>query len=168
MEYISELRDSINLSFKWNKARMTCFVKMLLALISTRTVNLSKIACSMPSDAEQKSRYRQLQRFFAHFTIDFDMIAGFIFKLFFAPGGKWYLTMDRTNWKWGKSDINILMLAVVFKGIAIPIYWELLDKRGNSDTKERIAIVQKFIDKFGKECIAGLFGDREFIGNEWF
>ncbi len=50
MEYISELRDSINLSFEWNKARMTCFVKMLLALISTRTVNLSKIACSMPRD----------------------------------------------------------------------------------------------------------------------
>jgi hypothetical protein len=168
MDYISELSARLNGRFAWNKARMTCFVKMMLSLISTRTVNLNKIACSMSSTAEQASRYRRIQRFFAEFPIDFDMIAAFIFKLFFLSGGKWYLTMDRTNWQWGKSDINILTLAVVFKGIAIPIYWELLDKRGNSDTPERIAIVQKFIDKFGKDCIAGLLGDREFIGGDWF
>lgn len=168
MDYVSELKDSLNASFVWNKARITCFVKMLLALISTRTVNLNKIACSMSSNAEQASRYRRIQRFFAKFSIDFDMIAGFIFKIFFTSGGKWYLTMDRTNWQWGKSDINILTLAVVYKGIAIPLYWELLDKKGNSDTAERIAIVQKFIDKFGKDCIAGLLGDREFIGEDWF
>jgi hypothetical protein len=168
MNHDSELRDILNTNFQWNKARITCFAKMLLSLLSTRTVNLNKIACSMSSNTEQTSRYRRIQRFFATFTIDFDMIAGFIFKLFFTSGGKWYLTMDRTNWQWGKSDINILTLAVVFKGIAIPLYWELLDKRGNSDTNERIAIVQKFIDKFGKDCIAGLLGDREFIGEKWF
>lgn len=168
MDHASELRDILNASFKWNKARITCFVKMLLSLLSTRTVNLNKIACSMSSNTEQASRYRRIQRFFAHFVIDFDLIAGFIFRLFFVSGGKWYLTMDRTNWQWGKSNINILTLAIVFKGIAIPIYWELLDKKGNSNTKERISIVQKFIDKFGKEGIAGLLGDREFIGETWF
>ena len=29
------------------------------------------------------------------------------------------------------------MLAIVYRGIAIPILWTLLNKRGNSDTKER-------------------------------
>ena len=122
----------------------------------------------MSSDTEQTSRYRRLQRFFAEFAIDFDMIAGFIFQLFFLTGGKWYLTIDRTNWQWGKSDINILTLAIAYKGIAIPIYWELLDKKGNSDTPERIALIQKFINRFGKDCIAGILADREFIGNSWF
>jgi hypothetical protein len=96
------------------------------------------------------------------------MIAGFIFQLFFVPGGKWYLTIDRTNWQWGKSDINILTLAIAFKGIAIPIYWELLDKKGNSNTEERIALIQKFINRFGKDCVSGILADREFIGNDWF
>jgi hypothetical protein len=168
MEQISELRDSLNGCFQWNKARITCFVEMLLALIIVRTVNLNKIACAVSSDAEQASRYRRLQRFFSEFTIDFDMIAGFIFQLFFVSGGKWYLTIDRTNWQWGKSDINILTLAIAFKGIAIPIYWELLDKKGNSDTLERIALIQKFINRFGKDCIAGILADREFIGDDWF
>lgn len=167
MDHINELIGILNSNFNWNKARVTCFAKMLLALLVTRTVNLNKIACSMSSPADKASRYRRLQRFFAEVTIDFEMIASFIFRLFFVTNGCWYLTMDRTNWKWGKADINILTLGIAFKGIAIPIYWELLDKRGNSDTQERIALIQKFIDHFGKSCIAGLLADREFIGQEW-
>ncbi|TID56450.1 IS4 family transposase, partial [Legionella pneumophila] len=66
-----------------------------------------------------------------------------------------YLSMYRTNWRWGKKDINILMLSVVYKGIEIPLFWTLLAKGGNSDTRERIEIVQRFITKFGKSMIAG-------------
>lgn len=168
MERTSELSTTLNETFQWNKARMNFFVKMLMALFATRTVNLDRLADAISGDAEKESRYRRLQRFFALFSIDFEMIAGFIFKLFFVYGGKWYLTMDRTNWKWGKSDINILTLAIAYKGIAIPIYWELLDKRGNSDTAERIALIKKFINHFGKDCIAGILADREFVGDDWF
>jgi hypothetical protein len=82
MNHDSELRDILNTSFHWNKARITSFVKMLLSLLSTRTVNLNKIACSMSSNTEQASRYRRVQRFFSDFSIDFDMIAGFILSSF--------------------------------------------------------------------------------------
>src|SRR5690349_16440924 len=164
MKHISELRDSLNGHFRWNKARITCFVKMLLALIVSQTVNMNRIALLFSSNATKLSRYRRMQRFFSWFVIDYDMIAGFIFRLFFIRGGKWYLTVDRTNWRWGNSDINILTLAIAFKGIAIPIYWELLDKKGNSDTQERIALLKKFINCFGKDCIAGVLADREFVG----
>jgi hypothetical protein len=44
----------------------------------------------------------------------------------------------------------------------------LLDKAGNSNTADRIVLIQTFVNRFGKERIAGLLGDREFIGNEWF
>ena len=168
MKHISELRVSLNEYFGWNKARMGCFVNMLLALIVTRTINMSKLACVFAGHAQQSSRYRRLQRFFAKFKIDYDIVASFIFKIFFVDGGKWYLAIDRTNWQLGKTDINILTLAIIFKGTAIPIYWELLNKKGNSDTLERISILQKFVDRFGKDCIAGILADREFIGEDWF
>jgi hypothetical protein len=29
-------------------------------------------------------------------------------------------------------------------------------------------LLKKFIDRFGKNCIAGILGDREFIGSDWF
>lgn len=168
MKYINELRDSLNVHMGWNKARIACFVNMLLALLTTRTVNLNKLACVVIGEAQLLSRYRRIQRFFAGFTLNYTQIAGFIFKLFFIAGGQWYLSIDRTNWRWGKSDINILMIGIVFKGTAIPIYWMLLDKTGNSDTAERIELVQMFINQFGKDCIRGLLADREFIGRDWF
>jgi len=168
MKQTSELIKIFNGSFHWNKARVTLFVHMLLGFLTTRTVNLAKIACAMTGQAEPSSRYRRLQRFFSGFVIDFDQMADFIFSLFFTRGNPLYLSIDRTNWKWGKSNINILTLAITFKGIAIPIYWELLNKRGNSSTQERIHLLQKFINRFGKTSIAGLLADREFVGEDWF
>ena len=60
------------------------------------------------------------------------------------------------------------MLAIVHKGIAIPIFWILLNKRGNSDTTERIALIKRFIRIFGQDKIESLVADREFIGKTWF
>ncbi|MDF1930304.1 hypothetical protein PGH45_09840 [Legionella pneumophila] len=62
-----KLKDSLNAYFGWNKARMACFVNMLLALLATRTVNLSKLACVIFGEAQQASRYRRIQRFFSKF-----------------------------------------------------------------------------------------------------
>jgi hypothetical protein len=89
-------------------------------------------------------------------------------KLFGFLDTDYYLTFDRTNWQWGKKDINILMLAVVYKGIAIPVYWLLLNKRGNSSTRERIALVKRFVREFGKGRIIKFLADREFVGENWF
>lgn len=165
--HVKELSKTLNSYFKWNKARIDCFSKMLISLFIVRTVNLTEIASAFEGKASLSSRYRRIQRFFALFKIDYKIIAKFIFRLFDFKG-KIYLTMDRTNWQWGKSNINILMLAVVYKGIAIPLIWNLLDKKGNSKTSERIEIIETFIKWFGKNCIAGLLADREFIGKEWF
>jgi hypothetical protein len=35
---------------------------------------------------------------------------------------KWVLTMDRTNWKLGKSNVNLLVLGVAYKRVAIPLF----------------------------------------------
>lgn len=44
----------------------------------------------------------------------------------------------------------------------------MLDKRGNSDSTERIELLAEFIRIFGKNCIDCLLADREFIGEKWF
>ena len=168
MQNISELTAILAIYLNWNKARLSCFSKMLVALFTVKTVNLQEIACALASDAQLESRYKRVTRFFRHFSIDFTAVAGFVFHLFSLSGTRCYFTMDRTNWQWGKSNINVLMLGIVYQGIAIPIYWEMLDKKGNSNTEERIALVTKLIQHFGKEQISGLLADREFIGKNWF
>jgi len=79
-----------------------------------------------------------------------------------------YLSIDRTNWQWGKANINILVLSACYRGSAIPLYWIALDKKGNSDTAERIQLINYFIQGFGRARIVRLLGDREFIGEDWF
>ena len=68
--------------------------------------------------------------------------------------------MDRTNWKFGKVNINYLVLGVAYKGMAIPLFWYLLDKKGNSNHKERSKVIQDFIEVFGLEKIEVLVADR--------
>jgi hypothetical protein len=106
--------------------------------------------------------------FFAEADFNFEKVAKYLLSLFTDPNEKVFLTMDRTNWQYGTKDINILMVGVVYKEIAIPIVWEILDRRGNSNTAERIKIINRIISYFGQERIAGILADREFIGKEWF
>ena len=61
-----------------------------------------------------------------------------------------------------------VMVDSLLANFSFPIYWELLDKRGDSDTAERIALITKFINHFGKDCIAGILADCEFVGDDWF
>ncbi|WP_341754556.1 transposase [Candidatus Tisiphia endosymbiont of Dioctria rufipes] len=80
---------------------------------------------------------------------------------------KWLLALDRTNWKFGKLDINILVLSICHNGIAIPIMWDMLAKTGTSNSSERQKLIDRFLKSFGVEKILSLLGDREFIGDGW-
>lgn len=162
MDKISELKSILGENLNWNKARLDCFVRMLVALFVVRTVNLSEIAVVFSSKADVNSRYKRLQRFFAKFNIDYTIIARLLFKLFFSDTQKVYLTIDRTNWYWGKQKINIFMLGIAYEGIAIPLFWTCLPKAGNSNIKEQKALINRFLKSFGSSQILGLLGDREF------
>ena len=166
MTHFNELDPILNKYLKWNKSHVKCFTLIMLALIVKQTCNLSSASKALPIKCLPQSFYRRIQRFFADQYFDYRQISQLIFNIFLFD--KVQLTLDRTNWKWGKRDINILMLAIVYRGIAIPIVWTLLNKRGNSDTKERIALIQRFISIFGKDRIVNVFADREFIGEKWF
>lgn len=83
---------------------------------------------------------------------------------------KIYVTIDRTNWYWGKSKINVLTLGVAYEGegMAIPLFWTALNKAGNATAEKHIAVIKQFIHAFGAECIAGVLADREFGSHKLF
>ena len=168
MDALSELVKSLNGYFKWNKARLFCLAGMLLALISVRTVNLREMAVAFASDALLDSRYKRLKRFFAYFKMDFDTIARWVYGLYFSAGERIYLSVDRTNWYWGKSKINVLTLGAAHEGVAMPLIWRALDKAGNALASEHIDIIQRFVKLFGSHCIEGVLADREFGSHELF
>ena len=167
MKHISELAEILNQHFKWNKARVTCLAQMVRAIIAVRTVNLMQLALCFATKAQAPSSYRRMQRFFKDFDFDPSLIVNIILGIF-PLEKRFKIIMDRTNWKFGKLHLNLLVLSIAHHGIAIPIYWMNLARGGSSSSDLRIFSMLKILHKVGKNRISCLLADREFIGHEWF
>lgn len=169
MELSDGLRVILKSHLGWSKSRLDCFISLLLALIRAKRMNLTQLVLHFEGQASVKSRYRRrAQRFFQTVAFDYDALAHLIVQLLGFDRKSYYLTLDRTNWKWGKANLNILTLAIAYQGIAVPVYWLVLNKQGNSNQRERIALLKRFVSQFGRQAILGLLADREFIGDDWW
>jgi len=165
MEHTIALSYLLKQFFGWHGSRTECITQLILGLIQVRTVNLAELAQAFCTTAKLESNYKRLQRLFGQFRLDFDAVALFVAGL--VPLSRFPLTLDRTNWKWGKKNINVLVLGIAYKGAAFPLLWTSLPKRGNSNTAERIALMERFLRIFSIDRVRYLAADREFIGKKW-
>ena len=78
------------------------------------------------------------------------------------------MSTDRTEWSFGQTRFNILMLGVVHEGVAYPFVWTMLCKKGNYNSDERMDLLDRFYQIFPNTQVAYLTGDREFVGKRWF
>lgn len=150
----------------WNLARVKFLAAIICALLKLQTVCYLKLAQDLSGSAKVESNLRRIQRFFADFWVDNDLIAKIVFSML-PTQSPYRLSMDRTNWKFGTLNINILMISVCYQGVGIPIVWTMLQKRGNSNLKERRELINRYINLFGTDSIESIGADREFIGDEW-
>lgn len=133
-------------------ARVRLICLFITALCKAKSVNFVKVSAAFESPSLASSCMRRIQRFMAEVELPMRLVSLLIFKLL-PIKGKLILVMDRTNWKFGNSNINILMLGIAYRNVVIPLLFKMLDKRGNSSTQERIDLMQNFIDWFGPEHI---------------
>lgn len=166
VNHTTMLTHILKLHFGWHLARTKCLVCLIIALYKVKTVNFVELATAFSGSAKVDSHYRRIQRFFKEVNFQQDMLARFVVAL--LPYDQFVLSMDRTNWMLGCFAINFLVLSVVHQGTAFPLFWILLPKKGNSNTKERIQLLDQFLEVFGNHKIQYLTGDREFIGQAWF
>jgi len=68
-----------------------------------------------------------------------------------------YVAIDRTTWR----EVNLLMASVIWKGRAIPLYWQLMENLGNSDYAEQTQLLAKALPMLSAGKVVVL-GDREF------
>jgi len=149
-----------------NLARIKLLGMLICALCKVQTVCFERLAGSFETCAKPGSSLRRIQRFMAEYVLDTDLIIRLIFNM--LPHKPPYrLAMDRTNWKFGETNINVLTLAIVYQGVAFPILISMLDKQGNSHTQERIAMIERYIRLFDCQTIDCLAADREFVGEKW-
>lgn len=162
----SELRGVLQEHLHWHRARLSFLALFLLALIKVKTVNLSELALGFGGWALSASHYKRLQRFFRDFEFDDAEIARLVVKWMNIPQ-PWVLSIDRTCWEFGTHGYNILSVGIVHEGVAFPVLWWMLGKKGNSNSEERMQLMEAFCELFPTAQVRCLCGDREFIGQHW-
>jgi hypothetical protein len=142
-----------------------CFARALVALLSGKKISLHQLTHLMPGEQNPEANRQQMRRCLEHENLTPEAWTHALSAL--LPRTKWILALDRTEWKRGDTTVNLLVLAVVTDGCAVPLLWTVMPECGSSDTAERIALLSRFVGLFGRERLRFLTADREFIGWEW-
>ena len=152
---------------KIHESRRKFMVLMVMSLLTSASVSSQKLAISFASEALIDSNKKRIERFYRHFALDCQMFAVLIVAML-GLTGKLKLVLDRTDWKFGNTPINILTLVIIQEGAtAIPLLFRFLPHKGSSSQAIRIELMEEFIRFFGPNRIEWLTADREFIGKEW-
>lgn len=150
-----------------NLARKKFFSAFVLGLVKSRKVQFCEIAQHLNDDAKLISNEVRIQDFFREVEIDYQQVAILLICLL-PPKKKVRVCIDRTEWDFGKTQFNILMIVVGCEDFQIPLYWELLDNNsGNSSTQDRKDLLELCLSVLDKERIGYIVGDREFVGHSW-
>ena len=134
---------------------------LLNVIHSEKQVRLERLARVFPYPITTESRRRKLQRFLdlPHLTIAliwFPLIAYWL-TTFCSVGQTLSVAIDRSQW----GCINLFTIALIWQKRAIPLYWCLLPKLGNSNLPEQTLALQQVLPLF-KEYKVIVLGDREF------
>jgi Transposase DDE domain len=152
-----------------SKPRNAFLAILIHALFQARSVNLSKLAGLINPKVDKESNERRCSRYLETQILQ-NQIGKLILTMigFFAGDDEYILCMDRTNWKFGKLNINFLTIGIAYLGYALPLGWVNLEKAGNSNSVEREKLLLEVLKLVPKERIYGFAADREFIGKDWF
>lgn len=154
------------------------FLLIIECILHSRTVCLYKCRDKVPQLSSGKIKdldncYARLIRFFR-----MDQISAFIngihsLILNLSKTDLSYIIIDRSGWKRGVKDINLLMAGGLMNDIFMPFYWLQLNNNGGaSNFKSRKDLIEglfKLVKAAGRSLKGSiLLADREFIGQVWF
>lgn len=150
-----------------SKHAIKLIANLVIAVIKLRTANLAQLANALESEALPESRYKQVQRFLRSFRW---RESGFesVMLGFLEITGKVDIALDRTEWKFGTRWINILTVALVYRGFAVPVGWKVFSHKGNVSARRHVLVLSYVVNRIGANRIGKVFADREFASGEMF
>jgi len=156
------------------KRKKSCLRNVLLlvqCMLLKETVNLNRLKGCMNTvlgkENEPSSNYKRLIRIFDNYSRTNLWLELLRFGFQVLRLKTEYLIIDGTKWKRGEKWYHYQVLSLVYQGVAIPIYWENINKNGISSVEERIKLFDKAFKYFNLEGKT-LLADREYIGSDWF
>jgi hypothetical protein len=165
--FSNALSEAVSEHIKLSDTRRETLTWLAYLIMRQGTICLWRLASHVATAAQTASVRRRFYRFFQFVRLDGAAAARIVVALLGIGGKPWVLAMDRTNWEFGQTTINILMISVMWNGLGIPLIWTLLPAAGNSDTGTRVCLLNRLQRAFPDLKIAALTGDSEFIGDKW-
>jgi len=151
----------IHLEKKLTLAQFKLIEILLPVIQSEKQIRLERLSRVFPSLITSESRRRKLQRFLdlPNLTISliwFPLITYWL-TTYCRVGTRLSIAIDRSQWGY----INLFMVSLIWQKRAIPLYWSLLPKLGNSNLESQITNLEQILPLFSEYKVIVL-GDREF------
>ncbi|MGL5065069.1 MAG: IS4 family transposase [Microcoleus sp.] len=150
-----------HLSEKLTRSNYLLTILLIQVVQSIKEVTLESIATKLEMPIKFESRRKKIQRFLSdnQWTLDniwLSLVISWI-KSSIKQNKVVYLAIDRTKWQ----SNNILMVSMIWRKRAIPIYWKMLDKQGNSTLEHQQFVLTPVFTTLSDYKLLVL-GDREF------
>ena len=150
-----------HLSEKFTRGNYLLTILLIQVVQSIKEVTLERIATKLAMPIKFESRRKKVQRFLSDDEWDLDsiwlpLVIAWI-KGSVNQNNIIYLGIDRTKWQ----SNNILMVSMIWRKRAIPIYWQMLDKQGNSTLENQQLVLTPVFAALSDYSLLVL-GDREF------
>ena len=158
----SLLKDEESHFLKYLTATQFQTLSILIGLLNQyKQIKIEKLATYFPLPILYESRRKHIQRFLVLTSLSIPLIwfplIQFIIQQQFSTDCYLIIVLDRTQWK----DKNIFMISVIWMGHSLPIYWNILEKKGASNLSEQKALIKPVL-KLLKNYQVVVIGDREF------
>lgn len=156
---------SKHLKKQFSYSQYLILVILINLLQDLHTVRLEELARRFPVPIQLRSRVKKIQRFLSLSQFNIQTLWFPIFKSWLQS--EWqlnetiYLVIDRSQWR----AINLLMVSMVYDNRAIPVYFVLLPKKGNSNFQQQKQVLQPAL-RLLKDYQIVVLGEREFCGVE--
>lgn len=126
-----------------------------------RQVRIERLAANLPLPIQFESRRRQLQRFLISPKLTIESIwftiITYLLNSYFSTSKDLIVVIDRTQWR----ELNLLMVSIIWHQRAIPLFWQFLPHKGNSNLAQQQALIQTILPLL-KDYKVTVLGDREF------
>jgi hypothetical protein len=166
MRYVASITNVLSDHLGWHRARLKFMARFTSALLRLRTTDLWKIALALKAGVRQKSNYRRIQRFLAEYDVDFTALGRLLVHLL-PQSPPYVVVIDRTEWHFGQTPVNVLAVGIGHDGMTIPVVWRALPGGGGSGKADHTDLLEQLLNVIDASSIKAILADREFISAGW-
>lgn len=164
---LSKILSGIDDYISVSKSGLSTLKQLCIGLYEAGTVNLQEV-CSRFKLGKFASNTRKVERFFKDKSLDDIEVMRYIIDNLFKKDEQLTLAIDRTDWSFGQTRHNLLIISVLYEKTAVPLVTLSLEKKGNSNCDQRVMLLDKILLAIPRHRIKAIIGDREFMGEAWF